>query len=56
MVNLVPLLIWKSTKQMCAALPAPTVAPEALPGLAFSHAISSGRFFAGSAVLPTIQR
>ena len=43
-------------KQMCAALPVPTIAPEALPGLAFNHAISSGRLVAGTPVLPTIQR
>jgi hypothetical protein len=53
---LVPLLIWKSMKQTWAALPAPTIAPDALPGLARSHASNSGRFVAGTAVLPTIQR
>ncbi len=40
--------------QTCAALPTPTVATEALFGLALSQAINSVPSFAGNAVLPTI--
>jgi hypothetical protein len=39
---------------MCDALPAPTVATDALSGLALSQAISSFRSFAGRSFFPRI--
>jgi hypothetical protein len=38
----------------CAALPAPTLAAEALSGFALSQAISSLASFTGNAFFPTI--
>ncbi len=40
--------------QTCAPLPAPTVAADALPGFALSHAISSLASFGGRSFLPMI--
>ena len=39
---------------MCAALPAPTVATDALSGLDLSQGMSSFRLFAGKSFLATI--
>ena len=39
---------------MCDALPAPTVATDALSGLALSQSISSFRSFAGRSFFPRI--
>ena len=45
----------KSTRHTCAALPTPTEAALALPGLAFSQAINSFALLAGKSLRATIQ-